>query len=106
MDEVGENGSVGDVGEIGEAGIEPVSVMIFCRASVTPFAGTGAVSPPSGVTGCDQKAFAASEFASNSSGGSLSFSISDLRLRGTNLNFLLRGKQEIRTRRRSQRWHP
>lgn len=66
---------------IGDVGIPP-SVAITCsRAAETPLAGTGEPVSSDGVGGFDIIARPSSEFASYSSGGRRSFSISDLRLR-------------------------
>lgn len=64
------------------AGIEPEEIA-FSRPAVTPLGVTGGGGDSScseGVAGCERMAFPSSESASKSSGGSRSFSISDLRL--------------------------
>jgi hypothetical protein len=66
---------------VGNVGVPPPESMTRSRAADTPFAGTGDAVSSDGVGGFDIIARPASEFASYSSGGRRSFSISDLRLR-------------------------
>ena len=86
---------VGDVGEVGVPGPTSVEMgvmgeggagseaMTSSRALATPLAETGSAAAGSGVVGWEDERIAlpSSDDASKSSGGSRSFSISDLRLR-------------------------
>lgn len=66
---------------VGDVGVPLSEAMTSSRAAETPLAGTGDAVSSDGVGGFDIIARPSSEFASYSSGGSRSFSISDLRLR-------------------------
>ena len=76
--EIEETGEVGELGEVDE-GTAPF-LIASCKAASTPFAGAGGATEPSGEAGCERMALPSSEEASYNSGGSRSFSISDLRL--------------------------
>lgn len=65
---------------VGDKGAPTSDSMTRSRAAETPFAGTGDPVSSDGVGGFDIIARPSSEFASYSSGGRRSFSISDLRL--------------------------
>jgi len=94
---LGEDGLIGLAGLVGEEGdwVGEVAILesddgtapasIAClRLSLTPFGekrGADSIVSEEGVDGCEERmAFPSSESASNNSGGSRSFSISDLRL--------------------------
>ena len=66
---------------VGNVGVPLLEAMTRSRAADTPFAGTGEAVSSEGDGGFDIIARPSWEFASYSSGGRRSFSISDLRLR-------------------------
>lgn len=67
---------------VGNVAVPPSEAMTRSRAAETPLAGTGDAVSSEGVGGFDIIARPSWEFASYSSGGRRSFSISDLRLQG------------------------